>query len=126
MAPGVGGYKQINKALNICAFEDYLEGQQANLPKLADVEQISPRVIRILGQNPGKVPIPTYLILFHPSFLLSSLLTAQSSPSKAPTPTSSARGLPASSSTLAKAFPTGRLLFPTFSPPNPFLFPLSS
>ena len=54
MAPGVGGYRQINKALNICAFEDYLEGQQSRLPKLQDVEQISPRVIRVLGQNPGK------------------------------------------------------------------------
>jgi hypothetical protein len=55
MAPNVGGYRQINKALNICAFEDYLETQQTHLPTLADVEQISPRVIRILGQNPGKV-----------------------------------------------------------------------
>ena len=55
MAPGVGGYRQINKALNICAFEDYLEGQQSSLPKLQDVEQISPRVVRVLGQNPGKV-----------------------------------------------------------------------
>lgn len=50
-----GGYRQINKTLNICAFEDYLETQQAHLPKLADVEQCSPRVIRILGQNAGQV-----------------------------------------------------------------------
>ena len=50
-----GGYRQINKALNICVFEDYLEGQQARLPKIADVEQLSPRVIRILGQNAGQV-----------------------------------------------------------------------
>ena len=55
MAPGVGGYRQINKALNICAFEDYLDGQQSHLPKLQDVDQISPRVIRVLRQNPGKV-----------------------------------------------------------------------
>ena len=50
-----GGYRQINKALNICAFEDYLETQQSRLPVLADVEQLTPRVMRILGQNAGKV-----------------------------------------------------------------------
>jgi len=55
MSPGKGGYRQINKALNICAFETYLDGQQATLPLMQDVEQISPRVLRILGQNPGKV-----------------------------------------------------------------------
>lgn len=54
---GEGGYQQINKAFNACAFEDYLETQQALLPKLVNVEQISPRVIRVLGQNPGKVRI---------------------------------------------------------------------
>lgn len=49
-----GGYRQINKALNICAFEDFLEAQLSRLPEIADVEQISPRVIRVLGQNAGK------------------------------------------------------------------------
>lgn len=52
---GEGGYRQINKALNICAFEDYLDGQRRSLPPLDDVAQLSPRVLRILGQNPGKV-----------------------------------------------------------------------
>ena len=56
---GLGGYKQINKALNICAFEDYLSSQVANLPHLNDVEQLSPRVLRILGQNEGKVWQPS-------------------------------------------------------------------
>ena len=50
-----GGYRQINKSLNICAFDDYLKGQTARLPKLASVEQITPRVLRVLGQNPGQV-----------------------------------------------------------------------
>lgn len=50
-----GGYRQINKALNICAFDQYLGTQQDTLPKLEDVEQISPRVLRVLGQNAGKV-----------------------------------------------------------------------
>jgi hypothetical protein len=55
MASDKGGYRQINKSLNICAFEDYLQGQAALLPDLADVEQLTPRVLRVLGQNPGKV-----------------------------------------------------------------------
>lgn len=37
-----GCHRQINKALNICAFEDYLDTQQEHLPPLADVEQVSP------------------------------------------------------------------------------------
>lgn len=55
MSEDKGGYRQINKALNISAFNDYLRGQTANLPVLANVEQITPRVLRIMGQNPGKV-----------------------------------------------------------------------
>lgn len=53
-----GGYRQINKALNICAFEDYLEKQLSQLPELPDVQQVSPRVLRVLGQNAGKVGSP--------------------------------------------------------------------
>ena len=50
-----GGYRQINKSLNICAFDDYLKGQTARLTQLANVEQLSPKVLRVLGQNPGQV-----------------------------------------------------------------------
>ncbi|KAK8015948.1 metallo-beta-lactamase superfamily protein [Apiospora marii] len=49
-----GGYQQINKTLNVSPFQEYLDGQLRSLPRLADMQQISPRVIRILGQNPGK------------------------------------------------------------------------
>ncbi|KAI1197710.1 hydroxyacylglutathione hydrolase [Nemania serpens] len=62
---GQGGYQQINKALNICVFEEYLEEQLKKLPELQDVEQITPRVMRILGQNPGKFTLQgtnTYIV----------------------------------------------------------------
>jgi hypothetical protein len=52
-----GGYRQINKSLNICAFDDYLKGQTASLPQLVNVEQLTPAVLRVLGQNPGKVDV---------------------------------------------------------------------
>ncbi|KAJ9150543.1 Metallo-hydrolase/oxidoreductase [Coniochaeta hoffmannii] len=60
-----GGYKQINKSLNICAFEGYLETQLARLPEIADVEHVTPRVLRILGQNAGKFTLQgtnTYIV----------------------------------------------------------------
>ena len=52
---GEGGYRQINKTLNACAFEDCLSTQQNRLPHLPNVEVISLTVTIILGFNPGKV-----------------------------------------------------------------------
>lgn len=60
-----GGYRQINKSLNIGAFDDYLKGQTARLPELANVEQLTPRVVRILGQNPGKVSCELFQVGDH-------------------------------------------------------------
>lgn len=46
---GEGGYRQINKNFNACAFDEYLSSQTSHLPSLPGTERISPRVIRVLG-----------------------------------------------------------------------------
>lgn len=42
-------------SFNESIFHDYLASQEANLPILPDVEEVTPLVTRVLGANPGKV-----------------------------------------------------------------------
>lgn len=51
--------------LNQCVWEDYLSAQEASLPPLADVEEVTDRVVRIMGGNPGEMQLQgtnTYLV----------------------------------------------------------------
>jgi len=44
-------------------WREYLDAQNASLPKIPDVERVSSRVIRIQGGNPGDVCLITQAFL---------------------------------------------------------------
>lgn len=51
--------------INECIWKEYLSAQEARIPPLADVEDVTSRVIRIMGGNPGSMQLQgtnTYLV----------------------------------------------------------------
>lgn len=51
--------------INPCVWEEYLATQEAGLPLLTDVEDVTSRVVRIMGGNPGAMQLQgtsTYLV----------------------------------------------------------------
>lgn len=51
--------------INQCVWGDYLSTQRAQILHLADVEDVTDRVVRIMGGNPGEMQLQgtnTYLL----------------------------------------------------------------
>jgi hydrolase len=51
--------------INPCVWGDYLSAQRRSIPPLADVEDVTENVIRVMGDNPGHMQLQgtnTYLV----------------------------------------------------------------
>lgn len=50
-----------NNYPDITAFGDYIDAQTRLLPELPEVEVLTPRIIRVMGCNPGRVSLLSFL-----------------------------------------------------------------